>query len=100
MGPSGKILRVSELDGTWNVYRTGGLLPPLYGVHKRIAGASGSTRVGPFVGVPFEVVGLELRYRAPFIGFVDVLTPRGDGSYDGRATFRGRVFGRFLLTRP
>ena len=90
---------VGELDGTWDVQRTGGLLPPLYGVHKRIAGAGGSTRVGPLVGVPFDVVGLELRYRPPFVGFVDVLTPRGDGAYDGRATFRGRTFGTFRLTR-
>jgi hypothetical protein len=99
IGQFGKIRRVGELDGTWNVYRTGGLLPPLYGVHKRIEGSSGSTRIGPLVGVPFDVVGLELRYRAPFLGFVDVLTPRDDGAYDGRATFRGRTFGTFGLTR-
>lgn len=89
----------NELDGIWDVRRTGGLLPPLYGVHKRIDGASGSTRVGPVLGMPFDLVGLELRYRAPFAGFVDVLEPRGDGSYDGRATFRGREFGTFRLTR-
>ena len=89
---------MAELDGTWNVYRTGGLLPPLYGIHKRISGTRGSTRVGPFVGVPFDVVGLELRYRAPFLGFVDVLESRGERSYDGRATFRGRTFGTFRLT--
>jgi hypothetical protein len=90
---------VGELDGIWKVYRTGGLLPPLYGVHKRINGTGGSTRVGPLLGVPFDVVGLELRYHAPLGGFVDVLTPRDDGSYDGRATFRGREFGTFRLTR-
>lgn len=90
---------MGELDGTWNVYRTGGLLPPLYGVHKRIAGTTGSTRVGPLIGMPFDVVGLELRYRGPFSAFVDVLMPRGDGSYDGRATFRGREFGSFRLIR-
>jgi hypothetical protein len=93
-----KIPPVGELDGMWNVYRTGGLLPPLYGVHKRIDGSRGSTRVGPFFGMPFDVVGLELRYRAPLAGFVDVLEPRGDGSYDGRATLRGRTFGTFRLT--
>jgi hypothetical protein len=49
--------------------------------------------------MPFDVVGLELRYRAPFRGFVDVLTPAGDGSYEGRATFNGRVFGRFRLVK-
>jgi hypothetical protein len=90
---------VGELDGTWNVYRTGGLLPPLHGVHKRISGSSGSTRVGPFLGMPFDVVGHELHYRAPFSGFVDVLSPSGAGVYIGRATYRGRTFGAFRLTR-
>ena len=90
---------MGELDGTWNVYRTDGLLPPHVGVHKQIAGTRGQTRLGPLAGVPFDVVGLELRYRAPFRAFVDVLTPREDGGYDGRATFRGHAFGAFRLTR-
>jgi hypothetical protein len=89
---------VSELDGTWNVERRGGLLPPLAGVHKRIDGAWGETRLGSLVGVPFDVDGLSLRYRAPFRGFVDELEPDGDG-FAGRATFRGREFGRFALRR-
>jgi hypothetical protein len=88
---------VDELDGLWDVTRTGGLLPPLVGVRKRIAGDRGATLVGPFGGVPFRVVGLELRYVAPFRGFVDVLEP-AEGGFDGRATFRGREFGRFRLT--
>jgi hypothetical protein len=46
----------------------------------------------------FEVRGLELRYRAPFAGLVDLLEPDGDG-YRGRATFLGREFGRFRLRR-
>src|SRR5439155_934570 len=66
-------------------------------VRKRIAGTRGETRVGDVAGVPFDVVGLELHYRAPFVGFVDVLTPSGDG-FGGRATFRGRTFGRFVMT--
>jgi ferritin-like metal-binding protein YciE len=89
---------VSELDGVWDVRRTGGLLPPMTGVRKRIAGDRGVTVVGPIGGVPFTVEGLELHYVAPFTGFVDVLTPDGDG-FSGRATFRGRTFGRFRLTR-
>jgi ferritin-like metal-binding protein YciE len=89
---------MAELDGTWNVRRTGGLLPPLTGVRKRIHGASGETTVGPLPGVPFDVVGLELRYRGPFSGFIDVLEPHADG-YRGRATFRGQVFGRFAMQR-
>lgn len=94
-----KIAALSELEGTWDVRRSGGLLPPLYGVHKRIRGSSGATCIGPLPGMPFDVVGLELRYRAPFRGFVDVLSPRGDGSYAGRATFRGRQFGTFRLIK-
>ncbi len=87
---------MSELDGVWNVERTGGLLPPLLGMRKRIAGPSGRTILGP-VRAAFDVVGNELRYRAPFEGFVDVLEPT-QGGWDGRALFRGREYGRFRLT--
>jgi len=89
---------VPELDGVWNVERRGGLLPPLVGVRKRIHGARGETTCGPLPGAPFDVVGLSLRYRAPFRGFVDELEPDGEG-FRGRATFRGREFGRFALRR-
>ena len=89
---------MTDLDGVWNVKRVSGLLPPLVGVRKRIRGASGETSIGPLPGVPFDVVGLSLRYRAPFRGFVDELEPSGDG-FLGRATFRGRVFGRFAMNR-
>jgi hypothetical protein len=89
---------VTELDGVWKVERLSGFLPPLVGVRKRIRGASGETAVGPLPGVPFDVVGLSLRYRAPFRGFVDELEPSAHG-FLGRATFRGRVFGRFAMKR-
>jgi hypothetical protein len=89
---------VGELDGVWNVKRVSGFLPPMVGVRKRISGSSGETRVGPLIGVPFDVVGRDLHYRPPFQGFVDELEPAGD-HYVGRATFRGRVFGRFALKR-
>lgn len=89
---------MSELDGVWDVRRTGGLLPPLLGVRKEIAGSRGTTLLPlGVVGVPFDVVGLELHYRGPLSGFVDVLEPQGSG-YAGRATFRRRTFGRFVLT--
>ena len=88
---------MTALDGIWEVRRTGGFLPPLTGVRKRIAGTRGTTRVADVVGVPFDVRGNELHYRAPFAGCVDVLTPAGD-AFHGRATFRGREFGRFELT--
>ena len=89
---------MGELDGVWNVKRVGGLLPPMVGVQKRIRGSSGATSIGPLPGIPFDVVGRDLHYRPPFQGFVDQLEPAG-GGYHGRATFRGRVFGRFALER-
>jgi hypothetical protein len=48
--------------------------------------------------MPFDVRGLELRYRRPFAAFVDMLEPDGDGFY-GRATAFGRQYGRFRLRR-
>jgi hypothetical protein len=95
----GKLAVMSELDGEWEVRRTGGLLPPLLGVRKLIRGERGETRVGRLIGVPFRVVGSELRYRAPFGGFVDRLEPAGPGRFRGSATFRGREFGRFDLIK-
>jgi len=89
---------VGELDGVWEVRRTGGALPPMLGVRKEITGESGVTKLGPLPGAPFDLVGLSLRYRAPFVGFVDVLERDGEG-YRGRATFRGREFGKFELKR-
>jgi ferritin-like metal-binding protein YciE len=89
---------VSDLDGVWDVKRTGGALPPLAGVRKEISGAAGKTKVGPLPGMPFDVVGLSFRYHAPFAGFVDVLERDSQG-IRGRVTFRGREFGKFELKR-
>lgn len=68
-------------------------------MRKRIAGDHGETRVGVLPGAPFDVTGNELRYRRPFAGFVDVVEPDAHG-FSGRATFRGRTFGTFVLRRP
>jgi len=87
-----------SLDGVWRVERVSGFLPPLLGVTKRIEGARGETRVGSLPGVPFTVDGLELRYRAPFQGFVDVLEPAADG-FVGRTRVYGREIGTFRM-RP
>jgi ferritin-like metal-binding protein YciE len=95
---AGRLVVVGELDGVWNVKRVGGTLPPMVGVRKEISGGTGTTKLGRLPGAPFDVVGLSLRYRRPFGGFVDELEPGGDG-YRGRATFRGREFGNFELER-
>ena len=89
---------MAELDGTWDVRRLSGALPPLSGVRKRINGATGETIVLRGPGIPFDVDGDRLRYRAPFAFLVDVLEPRGDG-FHGRATAFGRVYGEFELRR-
>jgi ferritin-like metal-binding protein YciE len=89
---------MDELNGSWEVERVSGLLPPMLGVRKRIHGAKGETTVAG-LRAPFDVVGHELRYRAPLEGLVDVLQPGTGGVWDGRATFRGREYGRFRL-RP
>ena len=89
---------MAVLDGVWKVERVGGLLPPLFGVHKRIQGHYGETKVGPLPGVSFRVHGMRLEYHAPFSGFVDLLEQQGDG-YFGRATFRGREYGQFRMRR-
>jgi ferritin-like metal-binding protein YciE len=89
---------VGELDGVWDVRRTGGALPPLYGVRKRIHGRRGETLFGP-LPVAFEVRGLQLRYRAPLLGLVDVLEPAAEGTYRGRTRLGGREIGQFELRR-
>ena len=89
---------MTELDGMWDVRRVSGALPPLVGVRKRIDGARGETIVLGGPGIPFDVRGLELRYRAPLAFLVDVLEPDGDG-FRGRATAFGRTYGEFELRR-
>jgi hypothetical protein len=89
---------VAAFDGVWHVRRVGGLLPPLWGMRKRIDGARGETQLGP-LRMSFDVRGDELHYHSPFKGLVDVLTPVDGGHVDGRATFRGRELGRFELRK-
>ena len=89
---------MTALDGSWTVVRVGGLLPPMRGVHKRISGGEGETRIGRLPGIPFRVEGLRLRYPSPFSAFVDILEPDGD-DFLGRATLYGREYGRFLMRR-
>jgi hypothetical protein len=84
------------LEGAWSVERTGGFLPPLIGVRKEISARRGVTRLGSLLEVRFDVVGLELRYRFPFAGVVDVLTPSGDG-FSGRTLVFGREIGKFRM---
>ncbi len=89
---------MAELDGVWAVDRLSGALPPLYGCVKRIHGARGTTEFSRVPGMPFDVRGQELHYRAPFSMLVDKLEPE-DGGYLGRATLLGREIGQFRMRR-
>jgi hypothetical protein len=89
---------VADLTGVWNVERVSGALPPMAGVRKQIRGTRGTTNAGPLPGLPFDVVGLSLRYRFP-PGLVDHLEPAGDNVFNGRATLFGAELGRFRMTR-
>src|SRR4051812_43058550 len=90
---------MAELDGLWEVRRVSGLLPPMRAwVEKRIAGERGETVLLNGPGLPFDVSGVELRYRRPLNWLVDVLERSGDG-YDGRAVAFGRTIGTFRLER-
>ena len=89
---------MGELDGEWEVRRVSGVLPPLYGVRKRIRGEAGETMLGPLHS-PFDVVGRELRYRGRLTrGLVDTVEPDGD-EWSGVARYRGRLLGRFAMRR-
>jgi ferritin-like metal-binding protein YciE len=97
-GTARKANAVAVLDGVWDVERRGGILPPLYGVSKRIRGTRGETLVAGRLGIPFEVRDLELRYTGPLSGLVDALEPR-EAEFDGRTTYRGVEIGRFVMRR-
>jgi hypothetical protein len=86
------------LDGTWSLERTGGVLPPLGRMRKEIHGDCGWT-IAAGLKLRFEVVGLELRYRLPLRGLVDVLAPAGPDVYTGTARLFGRSLGTFRMTR-
>ena len=96
-------MRVIDLEGDWRVARMSGLLPPMFGVWKRIRGPQGETRLGPLPGIAFRIEEREgsiaLIYRAPFSMFIDTLRPGPHGSWVGRTTVCGREFGRFRMSR-
>lgn len=86
----------NELDGVWDVRRTGGALPPMHGiVRKRIEGGRGRT-IAMGVPLPFVVDGMFLRYP---LGLVDELVPDGPDAYAGTTRLFGRAVGTFRLTR-
>ena len=85
-----------ELEGVWDVRRTGGALPPMRGVvSKRIENGRGWT-IAAGLRFPFVVEELSLRY--PF-GLVDELVPSRPDEYSGTAILFGHTVGTFRMTR-
>lgn len=90
------MMRETDLDGVWDVHRTGGALPPMRGlVRKRIENGRGWT-IALGVRLPFVVDGLSLRYP---LGLVDELVPDGPDSYAGTTRLFGRSVGTFRIMR-
>jgi hypothetical protein len=90
------------LDGRWDLRRTGGLLPPLRLLHKRIDGGRGGTHLTGAVHVPFDVReeeggGAELVYPLGLLR--DHLVPDGEGGWTGESRLLGFRLGRFRM-RP
>ena len=90
-------------DGYWRVERTGGLLPPMIGVYKRVRGERGETWFGPLLRWPF---GLEdraecvaLTYDPPFSPWVDEIRAETTDLWVGTATLGGRPVGSFRMVR-
>ncbi|MBF5043897.1 hypothetical protein FGE12_15965 [Aggregicoccus sp. 17bor-14] len=91
----------ASLEGRWYVRRVSGLLPP--GVTKRIGVGSGWTLLLGLPVAPFRVLGAQgapsadrvLRYRV--LPIRDELSPRADGSWEGRGLLLGLEFCRFRL---
>ena len=93
---------MDELDGRWDLRRTGGLLPPLRLLQKRIDGGRGATHLTGMVRVPFDVregdAGrAELVYPLGLLR--DQLVPDGEGGWEGEARFLGFRVGRFRMRR-
>ena len=83
--------------------RTGGLLPPMVGVWKRIGGDRGETRLGPVLRLPLRVERSAdrtvLAYEPPLSALVDEISPGGPDLWDGQTTLGGVPVGRFRMTR-
>lgn len=92
-----------SLEGDWRVERSGGLLPPMVGVWKRIRGDRGETRVGPLTAWPFRVERggerVALVYDPPFSDLVDEVRAVSEDLWLGRTTLGGRRLGRFRMKR-
>ena len=93
---------MDDLDGRWKLRRTGGLLPPLRMLHKRIDGGHGATHLTGPVRVPFDVkLGEEGRAELvyPFGLLRDQLVSDGEGGWVGEFRVLGFQVGRFRMRR-
>ena len=93
---------MEDLDGRWDLRRTGGLLPPLRLMQKRIHGGHGATHVLGPARVPFDVRegdGGRAELVYPLGLLRDQLVPDGQGGWDGESRLLGFRVGRFHMRR-
>jgi hypothetical protein len=93
---------MNDLEGRWDLRRTGWLLPPLRLLHKRISGEHGATCLTGAVRVPFDVRdredgGAELVYPLGLLR--DRVVPDGEGGWSGESRLLGVRIGRFRMRR-
>jgi hypothetical protein len=87
---------MTSLEGTWQVVRISGFLPP-FGVSKQIGSGRGWTLLAGVPLAPFRVSETTLVYRG--LPVRDELEPNEAGSWCGRGLIFGREFCRFRLVR-
>ena len=93
---------MDQLDGRWDLRRTGGLLPPLRLLHKRIQGDRGDTQLFGPARVPFDVRegdGGRAELVYPLGLLRDRVVPDGEGGWTGESRLLGFRVGRFRM-RP
>jgi len=95
--------RFEDFEGDWDVFRTGGLLPPMWGVWKEVRAGRGETHFGRLFSLSFSLERrhdhVALIYSPPRDYVVDRLVLVSPDFIDGVGTMRGRDYCRFVMKR-
>jgi hypothetical protein len=93
----------AAFEGDWNVFRTGGLLPPMWGVWKEVRSGQGLTHFGRLFSLGFTLEHRDdhvaLIYSPPREYVIDRLVLMNPDFIDGVGTMRGRDYCRFVMKR-
>ena len=93
----------AAFEGDWDVFRTGGLLPPMWGVWKEVRSGQGQTHFGRLFSLGFRLEQRDdhvaLIYSPPREYVVDRLRLENPDFIDGVGTMYGRDYCRFVMKR-